>query len=86
MDDLNSVLLEGIVIVTQRTNPRPGRKSGNSRFTVDLSRLPEFTRVNCRRGVRLRVVGFLDRPERGQALVVAEHMEIKSGGAHAAAL
>lgn len=104
MDDLNSVLLEGIVIgsynvgrsdrfsgqridiVSQRTNPRQGRKNGNSRFTVALSRLPEFTRINCRRGVRLRVVGFLDRPERGQALVVAEHLEIKAGGVHAAAL
>lgn len=67
-----------IDIVSQRSTPRLGRKSGHSRFTVDLSRVsllgPQST---LRRGARLRIVGFLDRPERGQALVIAEHLEVK---------
>lgn len=67
-----------IDILTQRATPRQGRKSGSSRLTVDLSKLSSLDFAQrLRRGSRLRVVGYLDRPERGNALIIAEHVEVK---------
>lgn len=66
-------------IINRRSSPRHGRRRGDSRFTVDLSHLGD-TKImaKVRRGARLRIVGYLDRPERGQPLVVADHVEVKA--------
>lgn len=66
-------------IINRRSSPRNGRRRADSRFTVDLSRLSDTKLLTkIRRGARLRVVGYLDRPERGQPLVVADHVEVKA--------
>ncbi len=90
MADLNSVLIEGTLMNCKgkkdksgswlliRSKSRGERLDGRGTFRIDLpATLTDRYQGNLIQGIKLRVVGRLERESRLGAYVRAEHLELR---------